>query len=157
MGQSNLGWGHEELWCGLKNTRIRARRTGFKPLLYFVLVVDPELFVVPLQTSFFKICKMGVIIHTSQGCCEDLLWEGLKFFSSAGWKETAQSPEPCSTEPQGAGELLCIFLVAAAVLPSLTSQYLLRDSTQRMMPLESTEWCLVWRGHGSLFRVCILF
>lgn len=88
---------------------------------------------------------MGVIIDASQGCCEDLLaGEGLKFFfSSAGWKDTTQSPEPCPTEPQGAGELLRVFLVAVAVLPSLNVPALLWDSAQWMIPLESTEWCTV--------------
>lgn len=54
-----------------KNTRIGARRTGFKPLLYFILAVDPELICFTTLSFTFLICKMGKI-HTPKGCNEDL-------------------------------------------------------------------------------------
>lgn len=61
-------------------------------------------------------------------------WEGLKFFSSTGWKETTQSPASCVPEPEGAGELLCILLAAAAVLTSFVYRSLLWASARRGAP-----------------------
>lgn len=97
-----------------KNTRIGARRPGFKPLLYFILVVDPVIYVTNPSFIFF-ICKMGIIIHTSQGCYEDLQVGGsevLLFFhrlerdnskprtllgwAARSWRTFAYIPNCCS-------------------------------------------------------------
>lgn len=154
VGQGNLG-GSRRGVVWLKSTRNGARRTGYKPLLYFLLVVDPEFFAVPTWASFSYELWIGIIIHGPQGCYKDLLVGGsevLLFFCR--WER--EHPKLRTRLDWAAGSWRTSVYIpscrSCSHLPYSPASVAMDDTTWL-----SAEQFLVWRGYESLCMVYILF